>query len=554
MAAILTAAEMRAMERAAIESGEVTGLELMERAGQGVVDAILEEWPEERFGERHALVLCGPGNNGGDGFAVARLLRARRTPWTVWVVLLGDPQALPPDARANHDRWARLGEIKRVASLAEVAPHVDALLTAHLGQVRTLVCVDALFGIGLSRPLPDFDLIGRDAWNTTFSRAGVDPVHVAVDVPSGLCADSGRILLDPPSPYDGYLPLSAELTVTFDRPKPGHHLAHGPMVTGKLKVVDIGLGQRPPHGTWLPPSKMPLWLVDGKGPYSKSRVRKTTGAHKYSHGHALLLAGPSGRGGAARLAARACLRVGAGLVTLAPPPEAIPENAARLDAVMLRPIPDAAALADLLSDPRLNALCAGPGLGTTDREAALLEALLDASRPGDGREGRAVVLDADALTLLARHPELRQKLHSACVLTPHEGEFARLFPEIDAKWRAPATTGPAYSKVDAAREAAAEAGCVVLLKGPDTVIADPSGRAAINSAATDRAAPWLATAGSGDVLAGMICGLLARGFSPFDAACTAAWLHVEAARSFGPGLIAEDLPEELPKVFRALGL
>jgi NAD(P)H-hydrate repair Nnr-like enzyme with NAD(P)H-hydrate dehydratase domain len=164
------------------------------------------------------------------------------------------------------------------------------------------------------------------------------------------------------------------------------------------------------------------------------------------------------------------------------------------------------------------------------------------------------VLDADALTLLASQADLFAMLHKDCVLTPHAGEFARLFPDITAKLAEPATKGPAYSKVDATREAAKRAGCVVLFKGPDTVIADPNGRCSINAAVYDRVAPWLATAGSGDVLAGFITGLLARGFAPMQAAETAAWLHVECARSFGPGLIAEDLPEELPKVFRDLGL
>ena len=291
------------------------------------------------------------------------------------------------------------------------------------------------------------------------------------------------------------------------------------------------------------------------GPEMREHLAKKADAHKYSHGHALLLSGGTGRGGAARLAARGALRIGAGLVTLAVPPAALQENAARLDAIMLRSVRNAEALTDLLSDTRLNALAVGPGFGTSDREAALLSALLDASRaaPEDALP-RAVVLDADALTLLAKDPDLRAKLHANCVLTPHDGEFARLFPAIAERLHGPATTGPAYSKVDAARDAARESGAVVLLKGPDTVIASLDGRAAINAAVYDRAAPWLATAGSGDVLAGFIAGLLARGFQPFDAACAAAWLHVECARSFGPGLIAEDLPEQLPKVFRELGL
>lgn len=307
-----------------------------------------------------------------------------------------------------------------------------------------------------------------------------------------------------------------------------------------------------------------------------ARLAKQQNQHKYDHGHALILSGAQGAGGAARLAARGALRIGAGLVTLACPPEALVENAARLDAVMLRPVADGGALADVLADRRITALCLGPGLGTGPREAGLLASALGlpvpgltrdlapsgapagpggpGSGPGQGRQGQPAVLDADALTILSDNRDLFAALHQGCVLTPHGGEFARLFPDIAARLAEPATTGPAYSKIDATREAAARAGCVVLFKGPDTVIADPSGRCAIHAAAYDRAAPWLATAGSGDVLAGFIAGLLARGFAPFDAACTAAWLHVECARHFGPGLIAEDLPEQLPAVFRALGL
>ena len=221
-------------------------------------------------------------------------------------------------------------------------------------------------------------------------------------------------------------------------------------------------------------------------------------------------------------------------------------------------------MAGVLEDGRINALCLGPGMGVGEREAGLMAVALGRAalesrgepRPtgGVGRGSPRLVLDADALTILSQRPDLFAALHDGCVLTPHAGEFARLFPDIAGKLTAPATKGPAYSKVDATREAAKRAGCMVLYKGPDTVIAGPDGCCAINSAHYDRAAPWLATAGSGDVLAGFLTGLLARGFSPFDAACTGAWLHVECARSFGPGLIAEDLPEELPKVFRALGL
>jgi ADP-dependent NAD(P)H-hydrate dehydratase / NAD(P)H-hydrate epimerase len=302
--------------------------------------------------------------------------------------------------------------------------------------------------------------------------------------------------------------------------------------------VDIGLGGSR--------ARSAIRLLQRRGGVHDwpSGLSKSSDGHKYGHGHALVLAGGPGRGGAARLAARGALRIGAGLVTLGCPPGALPENAARLDAIMLRPVAGPDGLATLLEDTRIAALCLGPGLGR-DRARALVPAALAA--------GRATVLDADALTAFADDPAaLFARLHDRCVLTPHGGEFARLFPDLAARLAEPATTGPAFSKLDAARLAAARAGCTVLFKGPDTVIAHPGGRAAINAAHYDRAAPWLATAGSGDVLAGFIAGLLARGFGPMDAAETAAWLHVEAARAFGPGLIAEDLPEALPGVLRRL--
>ncbi len=274
-------------------------------------------------------------------------------------------------------------------------------------------------------------------------------------------------------------------------------------------------------------------------PAMAESLRKPVQAHKYGHGHALILAGGCGRGGAARMAARGALRVGAGLVTLGCPPAALQENAARLDAVMLRAVKDADALAAMLEDARLNALCLGPGLGLGPREGALVAAALDARR--------GAVLDADALTLLGTDPGLFARLHDGCVLTPHGGEFARLFGDLADRL----DTG---GRADAVRAAAARAGCTVLLKGPETVLADPSGAAAIHSATGTRAAPWLATAGAGDVLAGLIAGLVARGFAPMRASETAICLHADAARAFGPGLIAEDLPDMLPGVFRAMGV
>jgi hydroxyethylthiazole kinase-like uncharacterized protein yjeF len=546
MTELLTAAQMRAIEQAAIASGEVTGLELMERAGRGVVEAIFEEWPELRATSHRAVVLCGPGNNGGDGFVVARLLK--EWGWEVEVFLYGDPERLPPDARVNYERWAGMGTITPHDRAAPDYSGCDGLV------------IDAVFGTGLTRPLSgDVEKFVR-----AMARRGVG---VSVDLPSGFCADSGKYLSE--EDPDGHHCPEPQLIVTFQRSRLGHMLDQLPCIDARVKVVDIGIEGfvpkrlRNPGGPGDPEIVALTSRTTARRVHEKSVIfgASRPAPHKYSHGHALILSGPSGRGGAARLAARGALRIGAGVVTVGCPPEAIPENAARLDAVMLRGVVDGLALEETLADPRINALCVGPGLGLDARGREVVAVALESRgepRPtgdvGRGLPRRSVVLDADALTILSQTPDLFAALHEGCVLTPHAGEFARLFPDIAEKLAAPATKGPAYSKIDATREAAKRAGCVVLYKGPDTVIADPTGRAAINSAHYDRAAPWLATAGSGDVLAGFITGLLARGFSPFDAACTGAWLHVECALSFGPGLIAEDLPEELPKVFRALGV
>ena len=619
MTELLTAAQMRAIERAAIDSGEVTGLELMERAGRGTVKAILAEWPELAEDERRAAVLCGPGNNGGDGFVVARLLRERG--WAMEVFLYGDPEKLPPDARVNFERWtsAKTGRpmAEAVDTIAELSPDL---------------VVDAVFGLGLSRgPNQLLCELYREI-DTCRHGFGIQSKVVAIDIPSGICSNSGEAIGECGKGALAAFPLrnhvAADLTVTFHAMKLGHVLADGPTASGKLAIVGLGSpigdgwnAQRwlcehhgmPTRGRGLRMGKIVARWID-PFPMATPDLKKAIG-HKFDHGHALVLSGGVGRGGAARMAARGALRIGAGLVTLGCPPAAVIENAARLDAIMLRPVRDAEALAALLEDERLNVLCLGPGLGTGEREAALVHAALGgggasssrgggpgaAAAPGGGFEGaargsaaaephpgsgagargdggseagaggpegedrrgleegasgerrRATVLDGDALTILARDPALFALLHERCVLTPHAGEFARLFPDIAERLDAPAETGPPYSKVDAARDAAARAGCVVVFKGPDTVIADPEGHVAVNSAAYERSAPWLATAGSGDVLAGFVAGLLARGLEPMGAAEAAAWLHVECALEFGPGLIAEDLPEMLPRVLRRLG-
>ncbi len=543
MTELLTAAQMKAIETAAIKSGEVTGLELMERAGRGVVEAVFEEWPELAAAPHRAVVLCGPGNNGGDGFVVARLLK--EWGWEVEVFLYGDADKLPQDAKANYERWRELGE---VATLTNEA--IDGYGEDH---PETVVAIDALFGTGLSRP---FHALGQmqdelNYWNAA-SKHGEMPYVVSIDIPSGICADSGQYLgYANENPFD--LAIMANLTVTFHAEKRGHRLAYGPGGCGKIKVKSIGLDHFA-NGAHKPEDCLRFATDPTEPGYISSYERASkdsTFGHKYSHGHALILSGGAGKTGAVRLAARGALRIGAGVVTLGVPPSAQMEVAGQITALMLKRVEDGAALAEVLQDTRINALCLGPGMGL-ERARDLVPVALNT---GGGLEARPTVLDADALTAYSEKPEaLFEMLHENCVLTPHAGEFARLFPDIAEKLAAPPTKGPAYSKVDATRAAAKRAGCVVLFKGADTVIAAPDGRCSINSAHYERAAPWLATAGAGDVLAGFITGLMARGFAPMQAAETGAWLHVECALSFGPGLIAEDLPEELPKVFTALGL
>ncbi|MEM9853875.1 MAG: NAD(P)H-hydrate dehydratase [Pseudomonadota bacterium] len=589
MTELLIAAQMRAIEEAAMASGHVTGLQLMERAGRGIVAAVFEKWPAlapkdwnsatwdqatkevgktglstqgaRAFPARgHAVILCGPGNNGGDGYVVARLLH--EFGWDVEVMAFAGRGAMPPDAAENRRRWLELGGLVPLSETSFRAPHPDR------GQAFADIYVDALFGAGLSRPL------AGEARAILHHMSGIDgddyPSRtVAVDAPSGLCLDSGRQLRAGDTPAFG---RAAALTVTFDLPKAGHFLADGPRLCGEIAVKDIGIETwrvletraAPPQGDRgaigaqrrarlhlvMPTPLVPDTRTSLNHRFGASLIKSDPAAHKYSHGHALVLAGTMGATGAARLAARAALRVGAGLVTLGAPGSALMECAVHSTAVMVRRAGTPDDLSACLEDPRINAVCLGPGFGIA-RAGEHLPGLLEAV--ARSRTLRAV-LDADALTALAERPEVLAGLNGDIVLTPHMGEFARLFPEIGARLSANAEKGPAYSKVDAVRDAAASCGAVVLLKGPDTVIADARGLAALHAAQYDRAAPWLATAGSGDVLAGLITGLLARGFGAMDAAAKGAWLHAECARAFGAGLISEDLPEMLPRVLRAISV
>ena len=327
--------------------------------------------------------------------------------------------------------------------------------------------------------------------------------------------------------------INAIETVTFFRRKPAHLLMPGRKHCGRrVRVADIGIDAgvvneiRPQTSEDVPQSwqkSFPVPDIDG---------------HKYARGHAVVLSGELASTGAARLAARGALRAGAGLVTVASPRDALAVNAAALTAVMVRAVDTVVEFADMLDDKRLNSIVIGPGAGVGGRTRDLVHTALSAKR--------GLVLDADALTSFAEAPErlfesIKASEDPQVVLTPHEGEFPRLFSDSSNKH-------PGRSKLERVRDAAVRCGAVVLLKGPDTVVASPDGRASIAS----NAPPWLATAGAGDVLAGMIAGLLAQGAPAFEAACIGVWMHGEAAREAGPGLIAEDLTEVLPAVFRRL--
>jgi NAD(P)H-hydrate epimerase len=430
-------------------------------------------------------VLCGPGNNGGDGFVAARYLK--QAGWPVRLALLGDRAALQGDALLNAGRWD--------GGVEPLSP--DVLDGAD-------VVIDALFGAGLARPI---DGVARD----TIAAIG-ERVCIAVDVPSGVHGDTGAIL--------GIAP-QAHTTVTFFRRKPGHVLLPGRLCCGEVRVIDIGI----PDG-----------VLDGIAPRQAANGRELWAAafpwprldqHKYTRGHAVISGGPQ-MTGAARLAARAAMRAGAGMVSLAAPVDNTVVYKVALEGVIVRSVRDTAGYAEIIDDPRVSACLVGPGNGISPvtREQALAAL----------RTGKPVVLDADALTVFEEtHELLFSTIAGPCLLTPHEGEFRRLFAMGD-------------NKIASARDAARTAGAVVLLKGADTVIAAPDGRAVVN----ENAPAELATAGAGDVLAGLAVGLAAQGMDMFDAACAAAWLHGAAAEAFGPGLIAEDLPDIIPTVLRAL--
>ncbi|RTL93851.1 NAD(P)H-hydrate dehydratase [Ancylobacter aquaticus] len=486
---LLTPTEMARADAFTIAGG-VPGALLMERAGE----AVARRAARVTLAGGRVLVLCGPGNNGGDGFVAARLLAA--VGYRVRLALLGERAALRGDAALMAAQWT--GPVEPGEGVALEA--VDLV-------------IDALFGAGLAR---DLDGAARELVERV-NAAGV-PV-LAVDLPSGIDGATGAVR---------GAAIKARWSVTFFRPKPGHVLLPGRLQAGELTVADIGI--LPEALDVIAPrafENVPdLWAGHFPVPAPQG--------HKYARGHLVAVSGPAQATGATRLAARAALRAGAGLVTVACPAEALAIHAANLSAVMVRPVEDAAGLAHLLADPRLTTVVLGPGLGVGPGARERLAACRD----------RRLVIDADLITSFTGAADaLAQALAAtpAAVATPHDGEFARLFEGCPDVLGAP-------SRLERARAGAARLGATLLLKGPDTVVASPDGRASIAA----NAPPFLATAGAGDVLAGIVGGLLAQGMPPFEAASAAVWLHGEAAREAGPGLVADDLIEALRPVYRRL--
>jgi NAD(P)H-hydrate epimerase len=478
--ALLDAHDMGEADRLTVVAGTSVSA-LMENAGRGVAQAVVQRWSQRRV-----TVLCGPGNNGGDGFVAARHLA--EAGWNVRVALLGSLIDLKDAARYHAEKWRE--------PIAALSP--DAIDSAEL-------VIDAIFGAGLSRPL-------HGAAKETLAAAHAQRIPiVAVDIPSGVRGDTGENLGA----------VDSVLTVTCFRKKPGHLLFPGRQMCGELIVTDIGtpvavLDQILPKTFENDPR---LWIV--------ALPRPQHGGNKYTRGHALVSGGYP-MTGAARMAARAAARIGAGLTTIAVPEIALPIYASALTSIMVKPVFAEKDFDVLLTDARVTAFLIGPGAGVGESTRTRTLAMLATHR--------ATLIDADAITSFKENPtELMKAIKGSCVMTPHEGEFKRLFDSSS-------------DKLTRTRRAAAQSGAVIVLKGSDTVIAAPDGRAIINA----NAPPTLATAGSGDVLSGILLGLLTQGVEPFPAAAAAVWIHGAAAAEFGVGLLAEDLPDLIPGVLRKL--
>lgn len=486
---LLTVSQMYQADAGAASLG-FSGLELMERAGIAIADAVQDRW-----GLRPVAILCGPGNNGGDGFVAARVLADRGC--AVQLGLLGDITSLSPDAEVNAQRWN-----------GDVHPLTPDLLDG------VEVVVDALFGAGLAREL---DGPARQIVDEINQR---EIACLAVDVPSGVHGDTGEVL---------GTAIQTDVTVTFFRRKPGHLLYPGRGLCGNVRVADIGIPED------VLEEIDPSHFENGPELWGDKFPTPSAHSHKYTRGHALVSGGRE-LTGAARLAAYAALRVGAGVVSIASHADALAVYRSGRPSIMVHEAADIEAFNILLDDPRMGSVLVGPGNGVTDETRERVLHTLNSSA--------ACVIDADAISVFADEPEqLFDAIHateSGAVLTPHEGEFARMFGST--------AIDPDSGRLARVKAAAKLSGAVVILKGPDTVVASPDGRIAINS----NAPADLATAGSGDVLAGLVLGLLAQKMDVFSGSAAAVWLHGEAANRFGAGLIADDIPDMLPSVLQEL--
>jgi hydroxyethylthiazole kinase-like uncharacterized protein yjeF len=484
---ILTCDEVRATEQLAMKSG-ISLWDLMRKAGQACADVLHAEFPQGRV-----VVLAGPGNNGGDAFVAAQRLVDLEREVALFELAPRGPRTEEGANAARH--WT-----------GQHAPFEDLRIAPDD------IVLDGLFGAGLSRPLSGEAAFAVEQVNASGAKV------VAIDVPSGVSGDTGAVAAPA---------IRADVTVTFCAKKPAHVLQPAASLCGDIVVAQIGFGDfvAEAGGGRLMENAPALWSHALTWPEATS--------HKHQRGRLGVVTGGVANTGAARLAARAGLRIGAGLVTLLCPPAALGVVAKSVEAVMTASFADTGELVALTG--KLSAIVIGPAAGVTPTTRANIEALAKA--------GRSLVLDADALTVFAGQADaLRDILSAPAILTPHTGEFERLFPGL---------LDGSRNKIEAVRAAAAQVNAVVLLKGPDTVIAAPSGRAVVSTHAT----PFLATAGTGDVLAGIIGGLLAQGLDPFDAACAGAWMHGDAGLRVGPGLTAEDLDaalrETIGELYRA---
>jgi len=483
---ILSTHQMKLAEQASCK-GKITSFVLMQRAGKAVAEGIISKYTKQPV-----LVLCGLGNNGGDGFIAAATLKKKN--WPVTVACAVDIHDLQGDASRAAEAW-----VGDVISFSDLELPDEGLI------------IDAVFGTGLSRP------VDGQIYKTLISLRETDCPIISIDVPSGTNADTGDCQECTPQ---------AELTITFQWKKPAHLLLPARVASGEVSVVDIGITEDALINI------EPFMLENSPAlSWGETDFEKPIYAHKYHHGHAVILGGRT-MTGAASLAAVAAMRMGAGLVTIVAPAETSIIHQLHNPSLLVEPIGELARFKEHIKDSRRNAVLIGCGAGT-ENVSALKKVVFDSIQFAPQK---ICVLDADALSVFSDDPKpLMGALGANCILTPHEGEFSRIFPDIRG------------SKTERAFAAAKRSGAIIVLKGADTVIASPDARLVINS----NGLGWLATAGTGDVLAGMIVGLAARGLlDPFDIACAAVWMHGRASECAGSGMISSDLERFIPAVWK----